>query len=60
MDEEQKVIYASITFDGKMNSWFQSYQQVQGQVSCAKFIEDVELRFGTTLHENVIEEFKKL
>ncbi|XP_026457490.1 uncharacterized protein LOC113358147 [Papaver somniferum] len=60
MDEEQKVMVASLHLEGKVDVWFHDYQESGEVFLWGEFCSDVNFRFQELGHDDVVGEFNKL
>ncbi|KAK2979579.1 hypothetical protein RJ640_020071 [Escallonia rubra] len=60
VDEQYKVSFASVHFDGQAEFWYGTYIKARGRVSWLDFFRDLHARFSSLFRECVIEEFHKL
>ncbi|KAL5706540.1 hypothetical protein ACHQM5_024694 [Ranunculus cassubicifolius] len=60
IEETHKVLFASLHFHGKAESWYQSSQDSLGELSWEHFILMIQARFFEDVGENIIGEFNKL
>ncbi|KAK6127369.1 hypothetical protein DH2020_038880 [Rehmannia glutinosa] len=58
--DAQKVILASMHFDGKAAQWFQNFSIKQPELSWQQFIEIISARFEELKEAKIIAEFNKL
>ncbi|KAK2986011.1 hypothetical protein RJ640_005103 [Escallonia rubra] len=59
-DEQHKVNFASVHFDGQVEFWFGTFIKAKGKVSWLNFVRDLHARFCSLFRESVIGEFHKL
>ncbi|KAK2988469.1 hypothetical protein RJ640_000786 [Escallonia rubra] len=60
VEEQYKVSFASVHFDGQAEFWFGTYIKAKGIVSWPNFIRDLHARFSSLFRESIIGEFHKL
>ncbi|KAK2974937.1 hypothetical protein RJ640_009219 [Escallonia rubra] len=60
VDEQYKVSFASVHFDGQAEFWYGTYIKARGKVSWPNFARDLHARFSSLFRESVIGEFHKL
>ncbi|KAL5729826.1 hypothetical protein ACHQM5_002722 [Ranunculus cassubicifolius] len=60
VEENQKILFASLHFQGKAEAWFQSAQQSCAQMQWEQFVSVLQARFSDEACENIIGEFNKL
>ncbi|KAK2973512.1 hypothetical protein RJ640_016201 [Escallonia rubra] len=60
VDEQYKVSFASVHFDGQAEFWYGTYIKARGRVSWPNFVRDIHARFSSLFRESVIGEFHKL
>ncbi|KAK2967813.1 hypothetical protein RJ640_027707 [Escallonia rubra] len=60
IDEQIKVNFASIHFDGQAEFWFGTYIKAKGRVTWNVFVRDLNSRFASLFRENIVGEFHKL
>ncbi|KAK2973787.1 hypothetical protein RJ640_008192 [Escallonia rubra] len=60
IDEQIKVNFASIHFDGQVEFWFDTYIKAKGRVTWNVFVRDLNSRFASLFRESIVGEFHKL
>ncbi|KAK2993465.1 hypothetical protein RJ640_005159 [Escallonia rubra] len=60
VEEQYKVNFASIYFDGQAEFWFGTYIKAKGIVCWQEFTKDLHARFSSLFRESIIGEFHKL
>ncbi|KAL5713693.1 hypothetical protein ACHQM5_015746 [Ranunculus cassubicifolius] len=60
IEENQKVLFASLHLHGRAENWYQSCMEVLEVMSWNSFTEAVRILFSEEAKENVVGEFKKL
>ncbi|KAK2967121.1 hypothetical protein RJ640_020529 [Escallonia rubra] len=60
IEEQIKVNFASIHFDGQAEFWFGTYIKAKGRVTWDVFVRDLNSRFASLFRESIVGEFHKL
>ncbi|KAK2965950.1 hypothetical protein RJ640_002680 [Escallonia rubra] len=60
VDEQYKVSFASVHFDGQAEFWYGTYIKAKGRVLWVNFVKDLHARFSSLFKESIIGEFHKL
>ncbi|KAK2981878.1 hypothetical protein RJ640_010395 [Escallonia rubra] len=60
VDEQYKVSFASIHFEGQAEFWFGTYTKAKGRVTWTEFVKDLNARFASLFRESIVGEFHKL
>ncbi|XP_026379637.1 uncharacterized protein LOC113274474 [Papaver somniferum] len=60
MDEEQKVMIASLHLEGRADVWYQDYQVGKELLLWEEFCDDINFKFQELGHDDVVGEFNKL